>query len=100
MYKLEMTLKEISTAKRRRQTLLRQLASVGPMMRGSIVTNGQKHRQPYFSVNKDKRTQLIYLGERRLPAAQTMVDNYKKLVLIVEELTTINMALLKNDSFE
>jgi hypothetical protein len=100
MYKLEMTLKEISTAKRRRQTLLRRLAAVGPMMRGSIVTNGQKHRQPYFSVNKDKRTHLIYLGDRRLTSAKAMVDNYKKLVLIVEELTMINMALLKNDSID
>ena len=100
MYKLEMTLKEISMAKRRRQTLLRRLASVGPMMRGTIVTNGRKHPQPYFSVNKDKRTHLMYLGERRLPAAKKLVDNYKKLVLIVEELTMINMALLKNDAIE
>ena len=95
-----MTSVEISKAKRRQQTLMRQLASVGPVMRGTIVTNGLKHRQPYFSLNKDKRTYLIYLGDQRLAAAKEMTDNYKKLLEIIEEMTTINMALLKNDAID
>jgi hypothetical protein len=100
MSKLIMTPTEISKAKRRRQTLLRQIATVGPVMRGTIVTNGKKHPQPYFSVNKDKRTHLIYLGDRRQAAAKRMVNNYKQLLEIVEEMTVINMALLKNDAIE
>jgi hypothetical protein len=100
MSKLKMTSAEISKAKRHRQTLLRQLALVGPVMRGTIVTNGQKHRQPYFSLNKDKRTYLIYLGDRRLAAAKKMSGNYKRLLQIIEEMTMINMALLKNDAVE
>lgn len=98
MQKSIMTVREISNAKRRQQTLLGQLASVGPVMRGTIVTNGQRHRQPYFSLNKDNRTQLIYLGNRRLAAAKKMTNNYKRLLKIVEEMTVINMALLKNDA--
>jgi hypothetical protein len=51
-----------------------------------------------YSLNKDKRTHLIYLGEKRLPMAKQMSENYKRLLEIVEEMTTINMALLKNDA--
>ena len=51
-----------------------------------------------FSLNKDKRTHLIYLGERRLEQARTLSENYKKLLEIIEEMTTINMGLLKNDA--
>ena len=49
-------------------------------------------------MNKDKRTHLIYLGEGRLELARTRSDNYKKLLEIVEEMTLLNMALLKNDA--
>lgn len=100
MSKQIMSSAQITKAKRRLQTLLRQLESVGSVMRGTIVTNGQKHRQPYFSLNKDNRTHLIYLGERRLAAAKKLSDNYKKLWQIIEEMTIINMALLKNDAIE
>ena len=89
---------KIAKAKNSLQKLTRQIAQVGPLMRGTIVTNGLKHRQPYFSLNKDKRTYLIYLGERRLKAAQEMTENYRKMIAIIEEMTIINMALLKNDA--
>jgi hypothetical protein len=100
MSKQVMSPAQIAKARRRLQTLLRQLASVGPVMRGTIVTNGQKHRQPYFSLNKDNRTHLIYLGDSRLLRAKKLSKNYKKLLQIIEEMTIINMALLKNDAIE
>lgn len=100
MNKQIMSPAQIAKTKRRLQTLLSRLASVGPVMRGTIVTNGQKHRQPYFSLNKDKKTHLIYLGESRLPTAKKLSDNYKKLLQISEEMTIINMALLKNDAIK
>ncbi len=98
MKKNEMTRAEISAAKKRLKSLEGQLSKAVPLMRGSIVSNGAKHQQPYFSLNKDKRTHLIYLGEGRLELAKTRSDNYKKLVEIVEEMTLLNMALLKNDA--
>jgi hypothetical protein len=100
MKKNIMKKEKIARSKRRLQTLLTQLASVGPVMRGTIVTNGKRHPQPYFSLNKNKRTYLIYLGERRLKEAKKLSDNYKKLLQIIEEMTVINMALLKNDAAE
>ncbi len=98
MRKLEMTQQQITKAKQRLLALTDQLGEVGPLMRGSIVTNGKKHPQPYFSLNKDHRTHLIYLGESRLPTAKRLTANYAKAVEIIEEMTTINMALLKNDA--
>jgi hypothetical protein len=89
---------KIIKEKNRLEKLMNQITKIGPLMRGTIVTNGQKHKQPYFSLNKDKRTYLIYLGERRLEAAREMTENYKKMIAIIEEVTVINMALLKNDA--
>jgi hypothetical protein len=96
--KRAMSQKQIEKAKARLQQITAQLAALGPMMRGTIVTNGKRHPQPYFSLNKDHRTHLIYLGERRLPAAKKLAENYSKAINIIEEMTTINMALLKNDA--
>ncbi len=93
-----MSAKEITKAKRRLQTLGHQMGKVGPVMRGNIVTNGQKHRQPYFSLNKDGRTNLIYLGVAREPIAKTLTNNYRRMNQIAEEMTVLNMALLKNDA--
>ena len=96
MKKPPMTKAEKETATRRLKALEKQLLKCVPLMRGSIVTNGIKHQQAYFSLNKDKRTHLIYLGEGRLDRATKMSENYKRLLEIVEEMTVLNMALLKN----
>jgi hypothetical protein len=93
-----MSAQEIRKAKRRLQTLERQLEKVTPLMRGNIVTNGKRHPQPYFSLNKDGRTHLIYLGERRVPNAEKLTANYRRMIEITEEMTVLNMALLKNDA--
>lgn len=91
-----MTPAEERDARKKLKTLEKQLGKCAPLMRGTIVTNGVKHRQAYFSLNKDKKTHLIYLGEGRLPLATQMSENYKKLLEIIEEMTTLNMAILKN----
>lgn len=74
------------------------MQKVGSVMRGNIVTNGQRHRQPYFSLNKDGRTHLIYLGVDREPMAKKLTSNYRRMNEIAEETTMLNMALLKNDA--
>lgn len=66
-------------------------------MRGSVVIIGTKNKQPYFSLNKNKKTKIIYLGKNREERAREYSDNYKKLIEIVEEMTEINMILLKEN---
>lgn len=98
MKKIVMTQKQIAKSKLRLRALTEELAGLGTMMRGSIVTNGRRHPQAYFSLNKDHRTHLVYLGERRLPTAKALTKNYAKATRIIEEMTLLNMALLKNDA--
>ena len=78
------------------KTLQRQLGRLDPVMRGSVVIIGTRNKQPYFSLNKNKKTCLIYLGKSREETARQYSHNYKKLLEIVEEMTTINMILIKN----
>jgi len=89
---------EIAKMKRRVKKLQKQLGELGPVMRGSVVVIGTRNKQSYFSLNKDKKTHLIYLGKKRETRAQEYSDNYKKLLDIVEEMTILNMTLLKQDA--
>ena len=87
--------KEEIIMKRRVRTLQKQLGQLGPVMRGSVTVLGTRNKQPYFSVNINKKTKLIYLGKKREPRAKEYSANYKKLLEIVEEMTILNMELLK-----
>ncbi len=63
-------------------------------MRGSVVKIGP-YKRPIFSTKKNQKTSLVYLGEDREQAAETCSDNYRKLLDIVEEMTILNIVLLK-----
>lgn len=86
--------------KRRIRALQNKLEKLGPFMRGTVVVIGTRNKQPYFSLNKDKKTRLIYLGQKREPQARRLSDAYKRLLEIIEEMTTLNMELLKNDALD
>jgi len=90
--------REIAKMKRRVKTLQKQMGELGPVMRGSVVVIGTRNKQPYFSLNKDKKTHLIYLGKKRVERATEYSANYKKLLDIVEEMTILNMKLLKENA--
>ena len=90
--------KELTKMKRRIKTLQNQLGKLGPLMRGSVVVIGTRNKQPYFSLNKNKKTRLIYLGKKREDKAREYSQNYKKLLEIVEEMTILNMELLKENA--
>ena len=88
--------KNVELMKKDVQKLQLQLAELGPLMRGSVVRIGTRNKQYYFSLNKDKKTRLIYLGDKRVERARLYSDNYKKLLRIVEEMTILNMELLRS----
>ena len=80
---------------RRLRKLHRELTNIGPLMRGSVVVQGSPNRV-LFSLNKDGKTHLLYLGKSREARARQYSKNYKRLLEIVEEMTIINMQLLKD----
>ena len=90
--------KELTKLNRRVKILQNQLGKLGPLMRGSVVIIGTRNKQPYFSLNKNKKTRLNYLGKKREDKAREYSQNYKKLLEIVEEMTIINMTLLKENA--
>jgi len=94
--------KEISKLRRRITILQKQLSDLGPVMRGCVVMLGPKNgtKRPMFSLNKDGKTHLVYLGVKREAKAKEYLENYKKLMDIVEEMTMINMTLLKENVVE
>ncbi|MFH1108267.1 MAG: hypothetical protein V1790_03585, partial [Planctomycetota bacterium] len=59
---------------------------------------GTRNKQSYFSLNKDHKTHLIYLGKKRQERAKEYSANYKKLLAIVDDRTLLNMTLLKEDA--
>jgi len=89
---------ELTKMKRRVKTLQKQLGQLGLVMRGSVVVIGTRNKQSYFSLNKNKKTHLIYLGKKREEKAKEYSRNYKKLLEIVEEMTMVNMILLKENA--
>lgn len=92
-----MDTRERRKIKKKLEKLHQQMGEIGPVMRGSIVFIGNKKKYSHFSLNKDKKTHLIYLGKKREAKAREYSENYKKLLDIIEEMTTLNMTLLKED---
>jgi hypothetical protein len=90
--------KLVEVMERQVRNLQGELGRLGPLMRGSVVVIGTRNKQPYFSLNKDKRTRLIYLGQKRVARAKEYSQNYKRLLAIVEQMTILNMELLRRDA--
>ncbi len=88
---------EIAEIKQEIEKLQREMRELGPVMRGSVVKIGTRTKQYYFSLNRDKKTHLIFLGKKRVERAKEYSANYKRLLEIVEEMTTLVMKLLKAD---
>jgi len=87
-------MKNIKQTVFRLRELHRQLARLGPIMRGSVVRLGP-YKRPIFSTKKNQKTSLVYLGEDREQTAMTCSDNYRKLLDIVEGMTILSIVLLK-----
>lgn len=92
--------REIAKIKRKVKNLQKQMGGIGPVMRGSVVFIGNKKKYCHFSLNKNKKTHLIYLGKKREARAKEYSNNYKSLLDIIEEMTILNMTLLKENTGE
>lgn len=82
--------------KKELSALIEEMKIIGPMMRGSVTIMGKKNKQPYFSVGIDGKTKVIYLGDKRAEIAEEYVNNYKRMLEIVDRMTIINMNILKS----
>lgn len=85
---------KIKTNIARLHALIKQLSAIGPFMRGSVVRLGPR-KAPIFSLNKNKKTHLVYLGESRIAQAMRYSQNYQQLLDLSEQITLIVMELIR-----
>jgi len=90
-----METKELKEIRRKIRNVRKEMSKVGPVMRGTVVVIGTRNKQPYFSLNKDKKTHLVYLGKKKEALAREYSENYKKLLELIEEMTILNMTILR-----
>lgn len=100
--------KETNRLKRRRRALHKKMVKLGPLMRGSVVelsttcgnlncrcARGEKHKKLYYSLSTKGKTKLVYLGKQREELARQYCAKHRELLDIIEEMTKINVELLK-----
>ncbi len=105
--------KMIEKLKRRKRALEQRMVLLTPLMRGTVVellttcgsprcrcARGEKHKKLYFSVSVNRKTRLIYLGEERAELARAYADNYKIMTELIDEMTLINMDLLRANALK
>lgn len=77
------------------QELQSHIGSLFPMMRGSVVRIGTKIKKPTYSLNMNGKTRIVHLGKEREPVAKAWIENFRKLLRIVDEMTLINIELIR-----
>lgn len=99
----------------RRQQLLNELAGLGPVLRASVVERftqcgkgqckcmrGEKHGPAYYlTVSYAKgRTRQVYLPKTLRAVADTWVRNYRQALDLLEEVSSIDLELLRRKTPE
>ena len=96
----------------KRQKLIEQLGKFPPVLRGSLRLHGNICGTPhcrckdpkkpklhgpyhYLSHRYDNKTQTIFLTKKKLHHAQVWIENYKRLIKTIYELSEINFKLLR-----
>jgi hypothetical protein len=94
----------------RRRKLVQQLGRLGPVLRASLIQRftrcgkagckcmqGEKHGPAYYlTVSYAKgRTRQVYVAKDLLPLAQSWVRNYHQAMTVLEEISSINLELIR-----
>jgi hypothetical protein len=90
-----MVKKSMKKTEKNLEKLAGELAQCGPATRGSIVLIGMKTKQYYLSVKIKEKTKLIFLGKRRVEQARIYLENYKKILDIIEKMTYLVIERLR-----
>lgn len=70
-----------------------------PLMRGSVVKIGMKNKRPTYSLNMNGKTKIISLGHGKNIVAERLIHNYHSLQSIIDEMTLINIELIRRVEF-
>ena len=87
----------ISTAKliQRRDVWLRKLGSLGPVVRGSLVTAKRgNHTAHQLTVSIKGKTHTVYVPVGMVEEVREWTANYRRMQRIIKEISKLNMALI------
>lgn len=101
--------KNVKKLKKQREIILTKIRNMDNFCRGTVVllkqkcTNktcskcisGEKHPQYYLTRSKNSKSSLTFVGNKNEETVRTWTNNYKQLKEYIEELTDINIQLLK-----
>ncbi len=94
----------------RRQKLVEQLSGLGPVLRASLIErftqcgkgdckcmHGHKHGPAYYlTVSYAKgKTRQVYVPKDLQPLAEKWVRNYRQAITVLEEISSINLELIR-----
>lgn len=101
-YIIRMNTREKSTQflQKRLKIIQKQMGELFPMMRGSVVNIGMKNKQLKYSLNIEGKTKLIYLGDKKQGIAKKWIDNYKQHMKLIDEMTLINMEIIRRTKID
>jgi hypothetical protein len=99
---------------KKQQDLLRQIQNIGNLCRGTVVLlkqscinkncskckSGEKHPQFYLTQSRNSKSKLTFVGNKNEKLVREWTENHKTLKILIDELSDVNMILLKNGAFE
>ena len=70
-----------------------------PLIKGCITIVGGNNKTPKFSYKKKGKSYSMYLGINKEPMARKYLDNNTKLTEIINQMTDINIEVLRRKKF-
>lgn len=58
---------------------------------------GEKHISYYLSFNRNGKTKMYYVPQKKIEEVKKWINNYSKLKKLIKELSDVNAASLKNN---
>ncbi|HPG30424.1 MAG TPA: hypothetical protein PKY81_11560 [bacterium] len=106
--------KKIEKLLKKQEDLLKKIRNTGNLCRGTVVllkqscTNkncskcksGEKHPQFYLTQSRNSKSKLTFVGNKNEKLVREWTENHKILKNLIDDLSDLNMHLLKLGVFE
>lgn len=106
--------RKIAALRRERQRLLEELSTLPYLLKGSYLERfstcsrphcschqGERHGpRAYVVINHDKAQRQVYVPQSQVDTVRTGIQQYHRLLAIVERITSINLELMQGGVFD
>ena len=90
--------------------ILKKMHSIGNFSEGCVYPlahtcgkknckcyRGEKHISYYLSFNRNGKTKMYYVAQKKVEEVKKWINNYSKLKKLIKKLSDVNAASLKNN---